>query len=81
MDVQIMGSACPKCGGCDYYCADCYDKEAAELEAIADAAQAVVDNRPWTEPPIEGEDWGGWNVHVFVPIGRWEALKAALGRR
>lgn len=42
MEVRIMGSACPERGGCDYYCADCYDEQLAELEAVADAAQAVV---------------------------------------
>lgn len=23
--VQIQGCPCPKCGSCDFYCADCYD--------------------------------------------------------
>lgn len=42
MDFQIMGSPCPKCGGCDYYCADCYDKQVAELEAVANAARTLL---------------------------------------
>lgn len=79
MDVRIMGSPCPKCGGCDYYCADCYDGQVAELEAVADAAEALIENRPWLEPMTEGEPDGGYVVHFFRPIGRWEALKDALG--
>ena len=42
MDVRIMGSPCPKCGGCDYYCAECYDEEAAQLEAVAQSSGAML---------------------------------------
>lgn len=42
MTLLVMGSCCPDCGCCDFYCADCYDKYLPKLEAIADAAQAVV---------------------------------------
>ena len=43
-DVRIGGGVCPRCGGCDFYCADCVFPRLAALEAVADAARAVRDD-------------------------------------
>lgn len=77
-DEYIRGHACPECGGCNFYCADCTDPRLVRLESVAAAARDIVGKKPWLEPLTEGEPDLGQVVHVFLPIGRWLALQDAL---
>ena len=43
-DWYIRGHPCPKCGGCDFYCADCVYPLLAALQSVAKAARALREN-------------------------------------
>lgn len=45
--VRIGGGVCPRCGGCDFYCADCTFPLLAALEAVADVAQEIMEKATW----------------------------------